>query len=377
MAKRKSKTKKATSKRSSLVPPKKMLRSQPPDVIVAVGQGKNKTQFECYKLFLCFNCEYFDTMFSLPMRENETSQIDLPDKDPEEWKVFYEFIDPATSFSAEVTDKNAMTLVPWFHEYQMNKLLTKCDHMIHDNIINDDNKVEIGNLKILLDHSEFCEKYSLKKSLEKAIIELSTLVMHALGLLKDNLETLNRVFNIYKGHKKVMDELLCCQTKNLLAEIEENESEAEDMWENKCFRRLIETKLENMVSKKLYEYSDSDYREIRGSVIVKGAGLNVVNGIYVRHSEKYDSVSRFTKRGLFRDTSCVFELNRFKTSWYISIFSGSFGTPLGHYYFCNSSGTENELPLGYKWVTMNGRGIDPPPTVEYINQLSSVSNETL
>ena len=85
-------TEKPTSQGSPLVTPKKKLRSQPPDIIVAVGQGDNKTEFECYKFLLCCNSEYFDSMFSLPMRENETSRIHLPDKDPEEWKIFYDVI---------------------------------------------------------------------------------------------------------------------------------------------------------------------------------------------------------------------------------------------------------------------------------------------
>ena len=378
MAKKQSNKKKATSQGSS-VPPKKTLRSQPPDVIVAVGQGDDQVEFECYKYALCYNCEYFDTMFSLPLRENETSRIHLPDKDPEEWKVFYEFIDPATSTLAEVTDKNAILLVPWFHEYRMDMLLAKCDDMIHHNMIHDDNDATVVSLMMLLDKFEFCERYSLERSLKKVVIVLSLLVMSDHALLKDNLNLFKRVHNVYKGQKDNMNELLCLQIQKLFTEIEveENESDGEDIWKNKYFQRLIETKLEVVMLKQKYEYLESNYRDIKGSVVVRGAGLDVVNGIYIRHSEKWDSVDQFIKRGLFKDASCEFTLFRCFLSdntrrWYISIVPENShpGTNADvDFYSCTASGAVNERPcIDYNWVIETGNGIHPPPIVEYISQ---------
>ena len=250
MTKRKSKTEEPTNQGSSLVPPRKKLRSQPTDVIVAVGQGDNQVEFECYKLFLCYNCEFFDTMLSLPMKENETSRIDLPDKDPEEWKLFYEFINPATANSAKVTKANAMILAPWFHEYQMNDLLEKCDTILYYHFNIDRDKLTVDNLETLLDTVNVYERYSLKKALGIAIHELSYFVSKAHHLLKDNLEILKRVFDIYKGHKEGIISLFYCQTEELFREIEENESaDGEDIWENKYFRCMIKTKVENVILK--------------------------------------------------------------------------------------------------------------------------------
>ena len=395
MAKKKSKTKKSTSNGSTLVPLKRKFRSQPPDIIVAVGQGDNKIEFECYKLFLCCNSEVFDSMFSHSMRENQTSRIELPDKDPDEWKVFYDCIGPGTANLSQVTTENAMTLAPWFHEYQMEALLARCDDIIHDSIISDDNDiVEVDNLKTLLDNLEFCERYSLNRSLRKAIIEISTCVMSAYqySILKRNLKLFKRVFDVYKCYKEIMDNRLCCQTMTLFAEIEDEEdrSEVDNVWENIYFRRLIETKLEVVSLKKKFEYStyrysESIYGHIKGSLVVKGAGLDAVNGIYVRHCTKDNSVAKFRKRGLFRDDSCVFEIYRLNMSWQIYIRPKN--RRAAHYYCCNASGAINELPLGYEWVTITGKGIDPPPIVEYNfdpppiveynNQLSSVSNDNL
>jgi len=75
-------------------------------------------------------------------------------------------------------------------------------------------------------------------------------VSKAHHLLKDNLEILKRVFDIYKGHKEDIIRLFYCQTKELFREIEENESaDGEDIWENKYFRCMIKTKVENVILK--------------------------------------------------------------------------------------------------------------------------------
>ena len=373
-----SNTKESTSQGSTFVPPKKKIRSQPPDIIVAVGQGDNQVEFECYKLLLCCKSEYFDSMFSLPMKENETSRIDLPDKDPEEWKIFYEFFDPTASFIAEVTTENAMTLAPWFHEYQMNDLLEKCDNIIHDNIIKDDNDIKADVLEALLNDLEFCENYSLKRSLEKAINELSVFVMNSQSFWIKNLKLLKRVFDIFQGHIEVMGELLCHNKRGLFLEIEFSQpSDGEDIWENKLFRRLIISKIQNMSLKSRYVYSDLYYRDIKGSVEVKGAGLDVVNGIYIRHNKKFDTVAKFTKRGSFKDTPCRFYLYRSSSSpkkWYIEIIPNKGQFPNTFTYCCDSSGAVNEIPHGYKWLTMP-EGINPPPIVEYRGQTSSLSDD--
>ena len=60
MTKTESNTKEPISQLSTLVPPIKKLRSQPQDIIVAVGQGDKKVEFKCYKLLLCCFTEVFD-----------------------------------------------------------------------------------------------------------------------------------------------------------------------------------------------------------------------------------------------------------------------------------------------------------------------------
>lgn len=106
------------------------LRSQAPDVVVAVGQGDGMQEFECYKVVLALASPYFDAMLSADMIENSSSRIEFPDKDPEVWKLFYQFIDPKQNRVATLDATTSMTLIPWFHEFQMESYLKECDDIL-------------------------------------------------------------------------------------------------------------------------------------------------------------------------------------------------------------------------------------------------------
>lgn len=148
------------------ISPNKKLRSQDPDIIVVVGndQDNNKQEFKCYSFILCYASDYFDTMLSHSLLEKQTSKIELPDKDPEEWKEFYKFMDPSSYYYKYnnynnrrrrkrnsknekhveeeeeegdddndvvcVNKENARMLTPWFREYQMNDLCLECDEIM-------------------------------------------------------------------------------------------------------------------------------------------------------------------------------------------------------------------------------------------------------
>ena len=109
------------------------LRSQPTDVIVAVGSGDAMKEFECYKVALAHAAEYFDVMLSAGMVEDEMSRIEFPDKDPETWVEFYKLIDPLQVRRAEkekVTGENVCKLLPWFHEFGMKEYLKASEKAI-------------------------------------------------------------------------------------------------------------------------------------------------------------------------------------------------------------------------------------------------------
>ena len=124
-------------------PVSKKIRSQAPDVTVSVGSGESKQEFKCYKVVLSFASPYLDAMLSSSMKEGEMSRVDFPDKDPEEWKLFYNFISPGkigTDNCAEISHDNVMVLLPWFHELQINYYVKKCDDYLAKSYFSGDMK---------------------------------------------------------------------------------------------------------------------------------------------------------------------------------------------------------------------------------------------
>ena len=105
--------------------------SIPPDVIVAVGKGEKMEEFECYGVLLAFaSNDYFGKMLTSQMKEATTKRISFPDKDPEEWKEVYKFIDYDLKDDAKITEGNVSMLLPWFHLFQMTKHIEECDEVL-------------------------------------------------------------------------------------------------------------------------------------------------------------------------------------------------------------------------------------------------------
>ena len=114
------------------------VRSQAPDVVVLVGSGDSRQEFKCYKVILSFASDYLDAMLSSSMKEGEMSIIEFPDKDPEEWKLFYDFIAPPSNRSAVITDANVTILLPWFHEFGIDAFVTECDAFLSAKYLSND-----------------------------------------------------------------------------------------------------------------------------------------------------------------------------------------------------------------------------------------------
>ncbi|KAK1747797.1 hypothetical protein QTG54_001760 [Skeletonema marinoi] len=162
--------------------PSKKIRSQPPDVIVAVGSGESMQEFHCYRVILSFASDYFDTMLSASMIENETGRIEFTNKDPLMWKKFYSFIDPDKLSVAEthatIDVTTAITFVPWFHEFQMTSFLKKCDVVLaervekirayeHEFLSFNDCDVDNGGLQEVIELLKLSCTYDLDKSKDK------------------------------------------------------------------------------------------------------------------------------------------------------------------------------------------------------------------
>lgn len=150
-------------------PTTKRILSQEPDVTVVVGRGRNRQEFLCYGALLAYASPVLDAMLRSGMVESEKRRIEFPTKDPDEWKLFLECIDPACAtlsrceedfdeydfyiINDEKTEEeekivgdeideqgqnlallnasNIMKLIPLFHELQMDTYLRACDYILH------------------------------------------------------------------------------------------------------------------------------------------------------------------------------------------------------------------------------------------------------
>lgn len=105
-----------------------------PDLEVVVGG----TSFMHHSFILCYSSEYFDTMLASGMQESQTKKIEFPDKNPEEWKLFYPFLEPRSMSTADcvkITKENAKAILPWFHEFGMTKLLNESDEKLWSSLL--------------------------------------------------------------------------------------------------------------------------------------------------------------------------------------------------------------------------------------------------
>jgi len=117
-------------------------------------------------------------------------------------------------------------------------------------------------------------------------------------------------------------------------------------------------------------YDQVDY--VNGTkVIVSGAGVKAINGIYTR-SGSFDGVAKYQKNGIWKDKEETFSLFRCKLSdqskrWYISIVPKNIqpGTNKDlDFYSAQGRNEFSEYPPE-KWMTAMGEGIDPPPTLTW------------
>ena len=278
-----------TQKQNNNEPKHKKLRSQPPDIIVAVGSGTNQKEFECYSQILCFASEYFDTMLSAPMRERTNARIEFPDKDPEEWKLFFNFIDPSTSHStaAQVNKDNVFILAPWFHEHQMDFLFEQCDEIartlytlksylgVDEDILVDSIWRDVSNphrtvetVERMFEYLAKCASCQLKKGTEMILSCLITYLRHdGYSLLENNINLIQTVAETYQMHKDLIETVnindpnpfvkfhkLIIQGKSIDDDgDDDNDNESIVDWESLLFQRLVQERVQYQILKSQYK----------------------------------------------------------------------------------------------------------------------------
>ncbi len=119
-----------------------------------------------------------------------------------------------------------------------------------------------------------------------------------------------------------------------------------------------------------------------GTLHVRNAGSVEVNGAY-NCTSKFDGVDLYTKSGIWNGDQVTFTLFRCRLSdntkrWYISIIppNNTPGTSKDiDFYMTTAHGGMTEIPHGYTWQTAKGHGSDPPPAVEWQQDIGLASDD--
>eukprot|EP00929_Paragymnodinium_shiwhaense_P007417 TRINITY_DN111328_c0_g1_i1.p1 TRINITY_DN111328_c0_g1~~TRINITY_DN111328_c0_g1_i1.p1 ORF type:complete len:210 (-),score=47.41 TRINITY_DN111328_c0_g1_i1:273-902(-) len=116
----------------------------------------------------------FRAMLQSQMKEGVTKTIDLADKAAEEYKMFRQFFRSHAavgSHSELLTVENVDRLLPWFHEYQMSKMLRECEQLLMG--------VPVTTARLVQAHT-----YDLKKQYRRALhaVAQKIAVMEVAGL---------------------------------------------------------------------------------------------------------------------------------------------------------------------------------------------------
>lgn len=177
--------------------------SQQPDVVV--GTGEKAKEYQCYSVILAHASPVLDAMLSSGMRESENRRIEFPDKDPADWEALLESIDTSrTSIFYDQTDSylddvinesNVKSLIPLFHELQMDHYLIKCDDIFSMKVIDwgkfdwgrskDTDEIALAEAIELL---SFCSKFDLKDTLSATVLRICNLLeLFVWGLVDQDL----------------------------------------------------------------------------------------------------------------------------------------------------------------------------------------------
>eukprot|EP00557_Chaetoceros_sp_GSL56_P005863 CAMPEP_0176503560 /NCGR_PEP_ID=MMETSP0200_2-20121128/15430_1 /TAXON_ID=947934 /ORGANISM="Chaetoceros sp., Strain GSL56" /LENGTH=362 /DNA_ID=CAMNT_0017902863 /DNA_START=45 /DNA_END=1134 /DNA_ORIENTATION=+ len=180
---------------------RKKLRCQDPDVTVAVGNGTTMQEFKCYRVVLSIASDLFDSMLSDAGSIHDDVRIEFPMKDPEEWKVFYSFIDPATHGKRGY----ACAL---FYEFKMDNLLHECDRILASDeylrqIFTDNEflrccwvETRQEDCVVLFRHLSLCENYGLPQALPKAVEALAKFLMDGYHHIENDIVKIRHVISL-------------------------------------------------------------------------------------------------------------------------------------------------------------------------------------
>ena len=195
--------------------PKKARTLPPEDVIVSVGAGVSKRDFNCHSLILSKVSDRLKTMLA------SKEKLSFPDDDPEGFELFYDFISPSKILRS-INNENVSFLTPWFIKFHMNNYMTKIGEYIVECIEED---------KWFGEDSAFWDK-------EKQDDESEEDQKARLKTRRDLFDTLVSIFvklASLPGTKSLLDDIEC----ELTALMEDLTNQTNDLFDLKVIKSLL------------------------------------------------------------------------------------------------------------------------------------------
>ena len=180
-------------------------------MIVVVGDE----EYECFKVALCCASDYFDTLLESATQGDKLSRIELKDKDPKEWEVFYKTIDPLVRIGEvrpenPIDETNAVMLTKWFHEFKMDSHLKECDAILKKKFIDTTHWIDHKMLRL---NNQFWKSDKSKE----AFLELIDLLKHSCTYdLRQTSLVANKTFGFLLEHEL---QLFTTKTVKIIVEL--------------------------------------------------------------------------------------------------------------------------------------------------------------
>ena len=210
-------------------------------MVVIVGDR----EFLHYSQVLCLSSEYFDAALNSGMSESESLKISFPDEDPSEWELFASFMEPFSE--AKITKSNVVALIPWFHRFNIKRMLNRCDRIYVDSV-----SPPLQRKYWKLDgHSSLPDIGNLRNRLCELLHAYAFSAMYDLNITKE------RATRALRRQIACAPDLFDLESVAVLVSILKDEENRKDLWSSVKVYVPEDLKIEDpdcLVSNKLFPY---------------------------------------------------------------------------------------------------------------------------
>ncbi|CAJ1454702.1 unnamed protein product, partial [Effrenium voratum] len=155
--------------------------------ITIVFDDEAATQIQTHAVLLMLASPVFNSMLTHSMKEKTSRQIKLPGKNPEEFKVLLQFLQPVAGRVQKISNENVDFLARWCEEYGISSLLTECMEFV---------KSQPPSMQGIL----FAYRYGENKYLESCVD----------SLLRSGTKDFTPCYDFPELVQKVLERSLCC-----------------------------------------------------------------------------------------------------------------------------------------------------------------------